>query len=580
MTNKKHQWLLFLLICLYTNALFAQINLSVEIKGVDKAMETNVRLFLSIEQQKNHPLLSEGRVHHLHKKAPQEIAKALQPFGYYRTEVASELVQLPENQWQANYTINPGPPLPVADFNLTLSKELNDDPEFQLLSNNISLHKGDTFNHLQYEEIKSDLAKLASERGYFNAHFVEHRVEINLKTYDARIYLNYDGGSRYHFGDVVLEQNILEPDLLQRYIPFKVGAPYTLIEMIDLQQALNDSDYFNNVEVSPEPLQVGSTAIPIKVKLTPRKSHRYGVGLGYGTDTGARAKVGWDMPRLNESGHRLNTEAKVSEIGYSVGAQYRVPVLNPRTDQIIYSTGVVNEKTATSDSTISTIGASLNRSVGFWRQSIALNYQQEEFIVAADQGLSKLLMPSINLSRTWGRNIIYTLDGLRFDIGLRGADEKFLSDNSFMQLQGGLKAITSLGQSNRLIARGRLGTTWTDDFHQLPSSVRFFAGGAQSVRGYSYQSLGPIDNTGKVVGGKHLMIGSLEFEHSLNDKWGAAIFYDAGNAFDYIDDKLEHGAGFGIRWKSPIGPVRFDFASAVSLPDKPWRLHINIGPDL
>ena len=578
--NKIQQWLLIIFSCLYANTIFAQINLNIEVHGVSSEIEANIRLYLSIEQQKEHALLSEGRLRHIHKKASQEITLALQPFGYYQPEIKSELIKIAAQQWKAIYSINLGPPLPIAEFNITLSDEISNDTEFQKLISEHSLYKGETFNHIKYEDIKSRLANLAAERGYFDAHFGEHRVEINLRNYDARIYLNYEGGKRYRFGNVMLKQDILEPELLQRYIPFKKGASYSLNEVIDLQQVLNDSDYFNSVEVSPGQAEIDSDEIPINVKLTPRKRHRYSLGLGYGTDTGARAKFGWEIPRLNKSGHRLNTEAKVSEIGYSAGVQYRVPVLNPRTDQMIYSTGVVNEKTDTSDSTVSTVGASLNRSVGLWRQSIALNYQHEKFIIATDQGVSDLLMPGISLSRTWGRNIIYTLDGLRFDISLRGASDKLLSDTSFMQLQGGIKAITSLGQNNRIITRGRLGSTWTDDFHQLPSSVRFFAGGSQSVRGYSYQSLGPVDSSGKVVGGKYLMIGSFEFEHSLSDKWSAAFFYDAGNAIDNIDDKLERGAGLGIRWKSPIGPIRFDFASAISRPDKPWRLHINIGPDL
>lgn len=573
-------WLLFIFINLYSNSIFAQINLDIEINGVDTVLEENIRQFLSIEQQKNHALLSEGRLAYLHNKAASEIKMALQPYGYYKPEIKSALSELKPGQWQAIYTINSGPPIPVAEFTLRLSEEIKNDPEFQTLLEEISLHIGDTFNHIKYENIKTSLARLAAERGYFNAQFLEHRVEVNLRTYNVRIYLNYDGGIRYRFGKIILNQDVLDPEFLQRYITFKQGEPYELEALIDLQQALNDSDYFSSVEVSAGKVQTDSTEIPIEVKLTPRKRHRYSIGLGYGTDTGARAKFGWEMPRVNKSGHRLNSEAKVSEIGYSVGIQYHVPVLNPRTDQMIYSAGIINEKTNTSDSTVSTIGASLNNSVGFWRESIALNYQQEEFIVGVDHGLSKLLMPSINLSRTWGNNLIYTVDGLRFDIGLRGASTKFYSDNSFLQLQGGVKAITSLGINNRIITRGRLGTTWTEDFHLLPSSVRFFAGGAQSVRGYSYQSLGPVDSTGKVIGGRHLMIGSIEFEHSLSDKWAAAVFYDAGNAYDYIDDKLEHGAGAGFRWKSPVGPVRFDFASAISLPGQPWRLHINIGPDL
>ena len=110
--------------------------------------------------------------------------------------------------------------------------------------------------------------------------------------------------------------------------------------------------------------------------------------------------------------------------------------------------------------------------------------------------------------------------------------------------------------------------------------MRFFAGGAQSVRGYSYRSLGPVDESGKVVGGRNLLVGSIEFEHSFTSQWGVAVFYDAGNAIDDFNDELAKGTGFGFRWKSPVGPIRLDFASALSLDGNPWRIHVNIGPDI
>jgi translocation and assembly module TamA len=470
--------------------------------------------------------------------------------------------------------------LPIGEFNLVISEEMRNDPEFQAILKKLPLRVGAVFNHLEYENIKASLAKLASERGYFKARFIEHRVEIDLAANEARIHLHYDGGPRYRFGEVELKQDVLDPKLLRRYIPFEKGTPYTLYQLVSLQQALNDSDYFRTVEVSPGQPQDSSTEIPISVRLTPRKPNRYSFGLGYGTDTGARAKFGWEKPRLNRRGHRINTEVKVSQIGYSLGAHYRVPVLNPRTDQMVYSAGVVNEKTDTSDSTVRTIGASLNRGRGAWREAVSLNYQKEEYEIADEKNDSTLLMPGANWSRTWGREFINTFDGLRFDIGLRGASDKLISDTNFFQLRGGIKAITPLGRHNRIITRGRLGSTWIEEFQELPSSVRYFAGGAQSVRGYAYQSLGPVDDKGNVVGGKHLMIGSVELEHRFDNKWGIAVFYDGGNAIDDLADKLARGTGFGLRWQSPIGPVRIDLASAISKDGNPWRLHINIGPDL
>ncbi len=577
---KTQQMLLILLAFFASTSLFAQINVNVAINGIDKPMETNARLFLSIEQQKNHAMLSEGRLRRLHKKAANEISSALQPFGYYRPVIESKLTQSSPDNWQATYSVEPGPPLTIAEFNFTISEEMARDETFQQLTQKHLLKKGDAFSHIKYEELKSSLAKLASERGYFNARFAEHRVEINLDTYDVRINLIYEGGARYNFGDVSLKQDILHDSLLRRYIPFEKGTPYTLNQLIDLQQALNDSYYFQTVEVSPGVPQLDTNEIPVSIKLTPRKMHRYTFGLGYGTDTGARAKLGWDMPRFNKSGHRVDAEANISQIGYSVIANYRVPIFNPRTDQLIYTTGIINETIDDRESTLRTLGVTLKHSRNEWRESISLNYQQEDYVVADDSGVSILLIPGINWSRTWGNNFIDALAGLRFDIDLRGATEELVSDTSFSQLSGNLKFITSINRRNRIITRGTLGSTWTDDFNELPTSVRFFAGGSQSVRGYSYRSLGPLDDDGDVVGGKYLVVGSIEFEHTFKNDWGMAVFYDAGNAIDDLNDDLAKGAGFGFRWKSPVGPIRLDLASALSLDGNPWRIHVNIGPDL
>jgi translocation and assembly module TamA len=319
--------------------------------------------------------------------------------------------------------------------------------------------------------------------------------------------------------------------------------------------------------------------IPVIVKLTPRKDHRYDFGVGYGTDTGARAKVGWRMPRVNRRGHRIDSEVEVSQIGYRVGANYRVPVYNPRTDQLVYSISEEKENTDSNDSLLRIVGISLNHNRGDWREILSLNYQSEKYEVADDSGTSSLLIPGISWSRIWGPDFINVIDGLRFDIGLRGADDNLLSDTDFAQLRGGVKFILSYDARNRLLLRGNFGTTETSSFEQLPSSIRFFAGGSQSVRGYAYESLGPENDEGDVVGGRHLLTGSVEFEHYFADNWGAAIFLDAGNAIDNLSDDLEQGAGFGLRWKSPIGPVRIDLANSISR-GKNWRLHVSIGPDL
>jgi translocation and assembly module TamA len=563
----------------------AQVDVSVLISGVDKELEDNIRLFLSIEQQKNSDLLSQGRLQRLNRKAPQEISKALQPFGYYKSQVDAKLVKLDGGGWQANYHINPGPRIPVGVFDFKLNRDMSNDPAFNEFIDSIRLKSGAAFKHVEYERIKSELARLASERGYVSAKFTRHQVEVDLDTYKANVYLYFEGGVRYQFGEVTFSTKVLDDALLRRYLTFKQGDPFHLDRLLELQQALNDSDFFSVVEVSSSEPDEATLQVPIDIRLTPRKRHRLSLGLGYGTDSGARAKFGWQIPRYNEHGHHINSQASVSELGYSLSTQYTVPIYNPRTDQLVYSAGQVNEKTDSSESTLNTVGVSINRKKGLWRATMSLNYQEETFTIADVDDQSRLFIPGINGSRIWGNEfwgnqVINFFDGVRLDLGFRLAATDLLSDVGFSQVNGSIKSINRLGESHRIISRGRLGYTSTEDFELLPSSIRYFAGGAQSVRGYSYQSLGPVDADGDVIGGQYLLEGSIEYEYSINPRWGIAVFIDAGNAVDNLEDDLEQGAGFGLRWNSPIGPVRFDFASAISQEDKPWRIHINIGPDL
>jgi translocation and assembly module TamA len=457
---------------------------------------------------------------------------------------------------------------------------MGQESEFQELIQQQGLNSGDVFSHIDYERFKSGLSKLAEELGYFRAEFVEHRVEIDLNDYVARVFLNIDGGPRYRFGEVSLHQDILEQEFLQRYLPFQQGDPYSLDKLVELQRALNDTRYFQTVEVSPGQATMDSTEIPVDVTLTPRKNNRYEVGVGYGTDTGARTRFGWERPRVNKKGHRFDSSIGWSEIGHKFEANYRVPILNPRTDQLVYTITDSKEDLDDYDSKLRTVGVSLNRNYDDWRETLAIDYEREDFDIGNDNDDTTLIVPGASWSRTWGENFIFVLDGLRFDFGFRGSGEDLGSDVGFVQGFSRIKFISSLNRDNRIIARGSVGSLSTDEFSQLPPSVRFFTGGSQSVRGYKYKSLGPEDDSGDVIGGRRLLIGSLEFDHALNDNWGVAVFYDAGNAIEDFSDDLEHGAGFGLRWKSPIGPVRIDLASALSKDGDPWRLHLNIGPDL
>ncbi len=563
--------------------------LEVKLEGLTGAELENVRKLLSIEQQKTDPNLFEARIRRLHRNASKEIKQALEPFGYYEPMVSANLTQQTPGHWLATYEIKPGLAVRVTSIDLKLAGEGIHDDQFQALISNFPLHEGDTLDHSRYEAGKRAFLILATENGYRDAQLVTHEIRVQPEQHAADIRLHFDTGRRYRFGKVDfiqvgdLEKSQLSSEFLARFLSFEEGTPYSTTRLFDVQNALSDSDYFDIVEMKPRPEKIENFEIPIDIELEPRSKHRYTAGLGYGTDTNFRGSLGWENRQVNSSGHRFKAEAKVSGIKTNITGKYRIPTRNPRTDRIELTSAWLNENvpTTNSESEIFLLGAShtLSRRSG-WLETVYLNYQMESFTIANSSGNSSLLLPGISWSRVIANNRIYTRRGVRLLVDFRGTHPILGSKFQLMQMRLQGKLIHPVLQNGRVILRGDAGLTRIDDFAELPPSLRFFAGGDQSVRGYNYNSLSPKDASGRVLGGEQLLVGSTEYEYSWTEKWSSGIFFDIGNAVDDWAQKLKSGAGFGVRWKSPVGLIRLDLAWALSDPNKPMRLHVVIGPDL
>ena len=558
----------------------AGLIVNVEVKGVSGKLLTNVLAYLSVEQQKFDPNLTELQLRRLHQRATAEIARALQPFGYYNPQIHGSLRQ-DNGHWLASYDVDPGPPVHVTGVDIRIEGDGKDDPSFRALAADFPLHRNDVLNQPLYEKGKQNFQRFASERGYFDFKWLKSEIAVDPAAHTATVTLHMDSGRRYRFGRVDFEQDVLRPSLLQRFVPFKTGDPYNTAKLLDLQSALFDSDYFRNVEINPRRDLSQSNEVPIDVSLEPRYKYLYSVGVGYGTDTGPRGKLGWENRRINDRGHRFKTEYNTSAIRDSLTARYSIPIRNPRSDEFAITSTWASDHPRDSQSESYLLGVSRTVDLGNnWLETLYLNYQTETFSIAGESGHSVLLLPGATFSKVSADNRIYPLRGFRLALDVRGAHPEVVSNAQFLQARAQAKFIHKIFGKSRILLRGDIGATRFGAIRTLPTSVRFFAGGDQSVRGYAYHSLGPRNAAGQVIGGEQLLVGSVEFEQRFTDKWSGAVFYDAGNAIDSWQEALKVGAGFGMRWRSPIGPIRVDLAWAVSEPGSPKRLHINVGPDL
>ena len=557
----------------------APARVQVELFGIDDEVRASARATLGIAAAARSGRLEEAEVRRLHARAPAELRTVMRAYGRYRASVESHLTNT-DGTWRARYVVEPGPPVVVAEVGVRVTGPGADAPAIRSAAAAFPLAQGDVLNHMTYMSGKANLREAASEGGFLDAAFDTSEIRIDADMRSAVIRLDFSTGPRFRFGEVRWRQDVLHPEFLTGYPEFREGEPFDLNEMIALQKRLGDLPYFSTVEVVPRRDRAEDGRIPVDVNLTPGKPQRWLLGVGFGTDTGVHGRAGLELRRINRRAHRAETDVEISGIERTAAAQYFVPWPYPRTELLTLSAGFQDLDPQTSESKTLRLAASLARGRGGVRQTYTLTYQREEFRVGPDAATSDLLIPELGWSFVRADDRVYARRGLRLRVRLRGAAEQALSDAAFGQISGGAKWIGSPFFRTRVLVRGEGGYTQTEQFRSLPPSIRFFAGGAQSVRGYAFQGLGPVDEEGRVIGGEALVVGSVELEQRVLEDWGVAAFYDLGNAMRSLRDPLEDGAGAGLRWISPIGLVRADVAWALSEPGTPWRFHLALGPDL
>ncbi|MGH8104994.1 MAG: autotransporter assembly complex protein TamA, partial [Arenimonas sp.] len=406
-----------------------------------------------------------------------------------------------------------------------------------------------------------------------------HKVEVTRAENAADIAMAWTIGSRYRFGDVRFEGHQFENSLLEKLLPWEPGQAFDQGELFSLQKTLTDLDYFASINVQPLPDEAKEGVVPIQVSLAPAKRNIYSLGLRYGTDSGAGFASSLERRWVNKRGHKLLAELNVAQEKSDFTTQYRIPAFSKF--QGWYGIRVSLREEKILDVTTQYTELSFSRT-GRWRDWNlfgALEYKRERFEdeLLGERGYSTIVAPVISVERKKFDDINTPSKGHRFLIEARVGSKAIGSDVDFVQLRGEARWIRAISTSNRILWRGELGTTITDEFDDLPPSQRFYAGGDHSVRGYGYRELG--ETAGVLIGGKNLATASVEFEHMFTPTWGGAVFVDAGDAFDE-QFKANVGVGFGVRWRSPVGPIRIDLARGLNEPDQNIRLHVSLGPDL
>lgn len=551
------------------------------ITGVEGEVLKNVELALTLPEG----MVKEKKVDELLlglflKEVPQRIKEALEPFGFYHSQVGTVLEKKPDH-FRLLVTISPGEAVRIVSLRWALKGPGAENEKLQKSLPEFPLKEGDVLRQDVYEAAKTALRDKILEAGYLDADFVVHLIRLSLEKNTAQIELVLETGQRYTFGEITFVSPLTYPEsFVKRYLAFRTGRVFNAQSLARTQLNFINSDRFKEASVEADKDQARDYQVPVRIRLTPSKPKRFKIGVGYETDQGPGMLVRYQDLNVLQTGHEINTELRLSERLQGLAINYILPRTGTIDDKMTIKGGYKREITDTYDSR--SLFTQYEYEINLGRGRLAAAYiqlLQSDFSIASQEGLSTMMVPGVRFWRRRYDHPVLPTRGYRYSLETRGSSSFLGSNGSFGQFLVQGDSLTPLGEGFSLLLRGQGGVTFQNSpLINLPPTLRFFAGGDNSIRGYGYQSLGPQDASGKVIGGNHLLVGNLEIEKALSARWGLAAFYDVGNAFDQFREVvLKQGAGLGIRIYTPVGPIKVDLARQIGEGSPQFRFHFSIG---
>lgn len=514
----------------------------------------------------------------------QAVDKGVRAFGYYESEVDISL-DLKNDPPILTAKVKLGDPVKLEEAEVKITGQALQDREFLLLNRKLP-QKGEIISHQKYEDYKKEMQQLAQKQGYFDAEFLVHRLEIMPETKQGWWRLYFDSGDRYHYGEIHFHNAQIREDYLRNMLPIRSGNPYFMHNISSINNIYSSSGWFSSVLAQPK-VNHKNKSVDIELFLQPKKKNSMELGIGYSSDVGMRFQMGWKKPWINRRGHSFSSDFYVSSPKQTIEATYRMPLLeNAVRYYYDFSVGLENEKELAVDtkSTGITLAALRywNHSLG-WQYSLGLKGRYDSFVQGDFSNKTLLIYPTAGVNRTRMRGGLFPYWGDSQKITVDLGKDLWFSEVDFLSVRGSTAWIRTYEDNHRFLSRLEVGYLHTKNVQKIPPALRFFAGGDRSVRGYGYKKISPKDAQGKYVGGSKLMTGSLEYQYQVYPDWWIATFVDAGFAANKYDVKeVKYGSGFGVRWASPVGAIKFDLATPIRDKEgsKNIQFYIGLGSEI
>jgi translocation and assembly module TamA len=545
----------------------SDIGYTVNIEGVDnpelRALLESVSEALIKREEKP------ASIAHLRRRAERDrerFLKALQSRAYYGASV-DLTIDPPPKPTVLHYQVVPGAQYQLAKVDILPAPPFDPREEWVPSQEEIGLVLGQAATAEAILSAEKRLITLMNNRGYPFPKLGKRRVVVDHDTHTAEVTYPLEQGPRGNFGEVRvtgLEQ--VKEVVVQQAVPWEPGQPFAAREIEEFRSKLYGTGLFTLVEVRPLEAEIVNGQVPVQVELQERKHRTVSAGLEASTTDGAAARFSWEHRNILQLGHRLRLEGRVGTLGYGIDTTYEIPRWRRDHQSLENTLTLEREETDAFEATRMRASAMVSRIYDerlTVRAGLALRVSEVEQF--GDTQNYQLLSTPLEARYDMSNDLLNPTRGYR----LNGLIEPSLSLGGvsvpgFLKLEGEAIHYLQLGSPKWVLAsRLHLGSILGADLEEIPPDLRFFVGGGGSIRGYEYQTAGPLVGNDP-TGGRSVADISLEIRRQITDTLGAVVFVDAGTVSYEPYPAFEHdifvGTGFGIRYFTPIGPIRFDVA--------------------
>jgi len=514
------------------------------------------------------------------------LLQALRARGNYQAEVEVDVDQ-DTSPITITYKFDTGPVYEIDDVVI----ELNPPPEDEFdppSAKKLDLRKGKRASSIKIIEAETELLERAKSQGFANAELGPRRVVVDHNTALMDITLSLNPGSKIYFGDTdVVGNDQVEARFIRRLLEWKPGKLITPERLRTTELNLIETGLFNSVRVEPGKTPDDEGNVPVRIEVKEAKHRTVEAGIRYRTDEGIGGSAGWEHRNLLGTGEQLGFELDGSEIGWFLRGEAREPDFLRRRQALVIGSEIAIENTDAFDSRSISASIGIERSVGKG-MDLAVGTKFRALRVEQDGDEESFGLLSFPASFNWdhSNDALDPSKGGRLTVQNEPFVDVFGNDVAFNKTTIGYTRYFRLKKAKpRLIlaTRAKAGFLFGTERNNVPADERFYAGGGGSVRGFRFQQAGELDEDDDPIGGRSLFEIAGEIRTQFNESLGAAIFADSGAAFgsttpDFQED-LRIGVGGGLRYFSPIGPIRLDVGFPLDRRDSDdaFQIYVSIG---